>query len=194
MMKFFQKPNGMTRKIFFLSFVWILIFTALAEIFRTPLESIGIPPWTLYVANVLYFIKGNPNKKEGLLENTLGGIFGLCCSIGLSYMVVWLEGLGLTAIIAELIPIAIFLFLTIALHPYVPYLFNTFALCFFSVSLAVKGGENNLPSLMHAIVNLGVGPWGHFAGVIIGNIVFNGGLVLLLYFFGKYAAKKAEGK
>ena len=190
MTKFFQKPDKVTFKIFFLSFVWVLICTALAEIFREPLESVGIPPWTLYVANVLYFIKGNPNTKEGLLEGACGGIFGLICSIGLSYMVVWMEGLGVSAIIATLIPIAIFLFLTIALHPFVPYVFNTFALCFFSVSLAVTGGANDLPSLMHAIVDLGVGPWGHFAGVILGNAIMNGGIILMIALVGKNEAKK----
>lgn len=178
MMKFFQKPNGTTLKIQFFAFVWILICTALVQIFSEPLGSIGIHSWTIFVANVLFFIKGNPNQKEGLLEDFLGGLFGLIGTFGTIHMMTWLMGFGMQETVALLIPIAIFLFLTIALHPFVPYVFNTIALCFFTV------GFINVEELL-------AHPWGHFASVLIGNVIVNVGIIVIAGIITKSAAKKA---
>ena len=178
MMKFFKKPNGTTMKIQILAFVWILICTALVQIFNEPLASIGIHGWTIFVANVLFFIKGNPNQKEGLLEDFLGGIFGLIGTFGTLHIMTWLVGLGVQELVALLIPIAVFLFLSIGLHPLVPYVFNTIALCFFTVGFL--GAEELLAN-----------PWGHFAGVLIGNVIVNVGIILIARAVTKSAAKKA---
>lgn len=178
-MKFFQKMNGAQFKVQFAAFLWILVCNVLVQIFLEPLESVGIIGWTIFLANVLFFIKSNPNQKEGLLENACGGIFGIACAIGTIYMMGWLEGLGLSHVISICIPIAIFLFLTIAIHPMVPYVFNNMALCFYLVSFL--DAESVLTQ-----------PWGHFIGVILGNVIVNVGTVLIVNFLLKRAAKKKD--
>ncbi|MBQ9032282.1 MAG: hypothetical protein IJ106_12655 [Parasporobacterium sp.] len=176
MMKFFQKMSKDAFKLQFAAFLWILICNILVQILHEPLESIGVPGWTIFLANVLFFIKNNPNHKEGLLENACGGIFGLICAVGLVYMDGWLVGLGLSPVMAIIIPIAIFLFLTIAIHPLVPYVFNNMALCFFMVALIEMTVVENL--------------WGHILGVILGNVIVNVGTILVIDLVLKWSAKK----
>ena len=128
---------------------------------------------------MLFFIKNNPNTKEALLENALGGIFGLCGGILFLKFVGWAVSVGCPFLLAKMIPICIFLFLTIALHPMVPYVFNNNAICFFLVSLINEGTQGGILEF----------PLTHFAGVIVGNLVVNLGIVLLVGYVGKQLAK-----
>ena len=170
MMKFYNKMDKHTFILMFSAFVWILFCNILVQVLHAPLASIGIPGWTIFLANVLFFIKNNPKHIEALLENACGGIFGLIGAIGLIYLNIWFGNIGLPTLIATIIAIAIFLFLTIALHPMVPYVFNNMALCFFLVALINEETQ----------VNLITSPFSHFAGVILGNLIVNIGTVLIV--------------
>ena len=179
MMRFFQKMDRNQFKVQFAAFVWILICNVIVQLLHGPLSSIGIPGWTIFLANVLFFIKGNPKQLEGLLENACGGIFGLIGAIGLIYLNVWFAGMGASTLLATIIAIAVFLFLTIAIHPLVPYVFNNMALCFFLVALV---NEETQTALLAA-------PFSHFAGVILGNLIVNTGTILVVHFMLKRNAK-----
>ena len=177
MMKFCQKMDKKVFPLVLAAFVWILLCNVLVQVLHAPLASIGIPGWTIFLANVLFFIKNNPDHKEGLLENALGGIFGLLGAMGLLYFV---GSIGIDPIVATIIAIAVFLFLTIALHPMLPYVFNNNALCFFLVALINDGTRTALKAY----------PFSHFAGVLIGNLIVNIGTVLIVDFVAKKMAKK----
>lgn len=182
MMKFFQKEGKPQFILMFGAFLWILICNVIVQLLHGPLtEGVGNWTWTIFLANVLFFIKGNPKSVEGLLEDACGGIFGLIGAIGLIYMNIWFAGMGWSTLAATLIAIAIFLFLTIAIHPMVPYVFNNFALCFFLVALINEETQGNL--IAH--------PFLHFAGVILGNIIVNVGTVLIVHILTKQLAKKS---
>ncbi len=180
MMKFCQKMDRKTFPLVLSAFVWILICNVIVQVFRAPFESIGLYGWTIFLANVLFFIKNNPDHKEALLENFLGGIFGLLGALGLMHMNGFLEGLGFSELGATIVSIAIFLFLTIALHPMLPYVFNNNALCFFLVALINSGTQTALYTQ----------PFGHFLGVLIGNGIVNVGTVMVVEFVAKKMAKK----
>ncbi|MBQ6368972.1 MAG: hypothetical protein IJJ17_02730 [Parasporobacterium sp.] len=180
MMKFFQKMDKNQFLVMFAAFLWILICNIIVQFLHGPLSSIGIPGWTIFLANVLFFIKGNPKHMEGLLENACGAIFGLIGAMGLIYLNIWFAGMGASTLLATIIAIAIFLFLTIAIHPLVPYVFNNMALCFFLVALINEETQTAL------IAN----PWSHFAGVILGNGIVNVGTILAVSFVTKRLAKK----
>ena len=170
MMKFFNKMDRHTFIIMFSAFVWILICNIIVQLLHAPLASIGIPGWTIFLANVLFFIKGNPKHVEGLLENACGGIFGLIGAIGLINLNIWFAGMGWSTLTATIIAIAVFLFLTIAIHPLLPYVFNNMALCFFLVALINEETQTGLIA----------SPFSHFAGVILGNLIVNVGTVLIV--------------
>ena len=180
MMKFFGKLDKGTFKVLLGAFLWIFICNVIVQLLHEPLTSIGIPGWTIFLANVLFFIKGNPNHKEGLLENACGGIFGLLGAMGLIYLNIWFAGMGASTLLATIIAIFIFLFLTIAIHPLMPYVFNNMALCFFLVALINEETQGGL--LEH--------PWSHFLGVILGNLIVNVGTVLVVDLITKSLAKK----
>ncbi|MBQ9815210.1 MAG: hypothetical protein IJM53_05905 [Lachnospiraceae bacterium] len=180
MMKFFQKSDKTTFLIKFVAFLWILLCNVIVLLLHEPLLSIGVPSWTIFLANVLFFIKDNKNQKEGLLENALGGIFGLVCAYGLVAFKMLTMPKGMSDFVSTFIPVAIFLFLTIALSSYVPYVFNNIALCFFLVALITSSVYGQLP--------------GHILGVIIGNVIVNLGLVLIIGAMIKSATKKAMAK
>ena len=179
-MKFFNKMNKNSFAIQFFAFLWILICNIIVQILHGPLTGdVGNWTWTIFLANVLFFIKSNPNHKEGLLENACGGIFGLLGAMGLIYMNIWFAGMGASTLLATLIAIAVFLFLTIAIHPMVPYVFNNMALCFFLVALVVEETQGTL--IAH--------PWLHFLGVILGNLIVNVGTVLVVELVIKLQSK-----
>ena len=180
MMKFFGKMDKHAFILQFSAFLWILICNVIVQLLHAPLSSIGIPGWTIFLANVLFFIRNNPNQKEGLLEDALGGIFGLLGAMGLIYLNIWFAGMGISTLLATIVAIAIFLFLTIAIHPLLPYVFNNFALCFFLVALINEETQTNL------LTN----PFSHFAGVILGNLIVNVGTVLIINILIKHFAKK----
>lgn len=181
MMKFFSKMNKNTFTIQFFAFLWILVCNIIVQLLHGPLtEGIGNWTWTIFLANVLFFIKGNANHKEGLLEDACGGIFGLLGAMGLIYLNIWFAGMGVSTLFATILAIAVFLFLTIAIHPLVPYVFNNFALCFFLVALINEETQTTL--LAH--------PWMHFLGVILGNLIVNVGTVLVVNFIIKRQTKK----
>ena len=202
MMKFFNKEGKATFKVLFAAFLWIFICNVIVQVLHGPLTAgVGNWTWTIFLANVLFFIKGNPNPKEGLLENACGGIFGLLGAMGL----IWLVGVfyekGWSTLLATLIAIFVFLFITIAIHPTVPYVFNNMALCFFLVALingastilleaAAEGlpmeGWSDLLGQFGTQTVLMANPWLHFLGIILGNVIVNGGTLL--------AVKLAEGK
>ena len=180
MMKFFQKMDRNAFLVQFFAFLWILVCNVIVQLLHEPLASAGIPGWTIFLANVLFFIKGNPNQKEGLLENACGGIFGLLGAIGLIEMNIWFAKMGASTLLATIIAIAVFLFLTIAIHPMVPYVFNNIALCFFCVALI---NEETQGALLQ-------NPWSHFAGVILGNLIVNVGTILIVKAVLNKTAKK----
>ncbi|MBR5345350.1 MAG: hypothetical protein IK127_05950 [Clostridia bacterium] len=185
MMKFCKKMDKHTFILMFTAFLWVMICNLLVQAFLTSEAveaAIGNIGWTIFLANVLFFIKNNPNTKEALLENALGGIFGLIGGYLFLKFFIWAETWGCPALLAKMIPIAIFLFLTIALHPTLPYVFNNNAICFFLVSLINKDTQVGL--LTH--------PFTHFAGVIVGNLVVNLGIVILVGYVGKKLAKGKE--
>jgi len=199
MMKFFQKMNGAAFQVQFFAFLWILVCNIIVQLLHGALtEGIGNWTWTIFLANVLFFIKGNPNHKEGLLENACGGIFGLLGAMGLISLNTWFAGMGISTLAATLIAIAIFLFLTIAIHPLVPYVFNNMALCFFLVALINAGAFYVNPDLGAETWGtqpvLMTHPWLHFLGVILGNLIVNVGTVLIVDLILKRNAKKAERK
>lgn len=196
MMKFFQKPNGTVFKIQFAAFVWILFCTAIVQIIEhTVPGGCPIPGWTIFLANVTFFIKGNPNHKEGLLEDGLGGLFGLLGTFATIHIMIALEKAGLAPLIALLIPIAVFLFLTIALHPFVPYVFNNYALCFFTIGFVpeianlVEGSISEVPFLYFGSNLLKC-----MGGVVIGNLIVNMGIIIIVALITKAAVKKAANK
>ena len=179
MMKFFQKMDRNAFLVQFFAFLWILVCNVIVQLLHEPLASAGIPGWTIFLANVLFFIKSNPNHKEGLLENACGGIFGLIGAIGLINLNLWLVPLGVAPLLATLIAIAVFLFLTIAIHPLVPYVFNNNALCFFLVALLNTSSQEALLTY----------PWMHFVGVILGNLIVNIGTILIVELVAKHLRK-----
>ena len=185
MTKFFNRMNGDTFKVQFFAFLWILVCNIIVQLLHGPMtDGVGnwTWTWTIFLANVLFFIKSNPDHKEGLLENACGGIFGLLGAMGLIEMNIWFAGMGASTLMATIIAIAIFLFLTIAIHPLVPYVFNNFALCFFLVALINEETQGNL--MAH--------PFLHFGGVILGNLIVNVGTVLIVNFILKQNAKKQK--
>ena len=185
MMKFFGKMDKHLFLTLFVVFLWIMVCNLLVQAFLTsePVEAtIGNIGWTIFLANVLFFIKNNPNTKEGLLENALGGVFGLLGGFCFLKFVYWAVPTRTPFLLAKMIPIALFLFLTIALHPALPYVFNNNAICFFLVSLINE--ETQLGVLEHLFT--------HFAGVIVGNLIVNAGTVLLVAWLGKLLAKGKE--
>lgn len=182
MMKFFNKVNKHHFITLFVVFLWILACNLLVQAFLTSEQveaAIGNIGWTIFLANVLFFVKSNPNTKEGLLENALGGMFGLLGGFCFLKFLYWAVPVGMPLLVAKMIPIALFLFLTIALHPTLPYVFNNNAICFFLVSLINEGVQEGV--LNHLFT--------HFGGVIVGNLVVNMGTVLLLGWIGKLLAK-----
>lgn len=181
MMKFYNKMDKHTFILMFSAFLWIFVCNVLVQVFHAPLAAAGIPGWTIFLANVLFFIKGNPKHPEGLLENACGGIFGLIGAIGLIYLNIWFKNMGWSSLAATLIAICIFLFLTIAVHPMLPYIFNNMALCFFLAALINEETQVNLIS--H--------PFSHFAGVILGNLIVNVGTVLIVNFVTKKLTKQS---
>ena len=186
MMKFFNKESKPVFKVMFAAFLWIFICNVIVQLLHGPLtEGIGNWTWTIFLANVLFFIKGNPNQKEGLIENACGGIFGLLGAMGLIVLVTWFAGNGWSTLLGTLIAIFVFLFLTIAIHPMVPYVFNNMALCFFLVALINSGYEVGSETLGTQTV-LMAHPWLHFLGVILGNLIVNVGTCLVV--------KLVEGK
>ena len=182
MMKFCKKMDKKIFPLVFAAFLWILLCNVIVQIFVEPFETIGLYGWTIFLANVLFFIKNNPDHKEGLLENFLGGCFGLLGALGFMHMHGWLSGLGVPDLLVRVIPITIFLFLTIALNPVLPYVFNNNALCFFLVSLINTGTQTALYTQ----------PFGHFLGVLIGNVIVNVGTVLIVEFVGTKLHGKKE--
>ena len=162
--------------------MWILICNVIVQLVNIPLEGAGLHSWTwtIFLANVLFFIKSNPDHKAGLLENALGGIFGLLGAMGLYGLIVLLGGFGVPALVSTILAIAIFLFLTIVLNPVVPYVFNNNALCFFLVAL------NNSECIGNVLAH----PFLHIGGVIIGNLIVNVGTVLIVECVAKMMAKK----
>lgn len=195
MMKFFQKMNGDTFKVQFFAFLWILVCNVIVQLLHGPMtEGVGNWTWTIFLANVLFFIKSNPNHKEGLLENACGGIFGLLGAMGLISLNTWFAQKGISTLLATLIAIAIFLFLTIAIHPLVPYVFNNMALCFFLVALINAGAFYVDPDLGAETWGtqpvLMSQPWLHFLGVILGNLIVNVGTVLIVNLVLKMNEKK----
>ena len=182
MMPFFKKMDKHTFILMFVAFLWVMICNLIVQAFLTSKEveaAIGNIGWTIFLANVLFFIKNNPKTKEALLENALGGIFGLIGGICFLKFYIWAYTAGCPALLAKMIPIAVFLFLTIALHPMLPYVFNNNAICFFLVSLINAGTQGGILEF----------PFTHFAGVIAGNLIVNLGIVLLVGFVGKQLAK-----
>ena len=195
MMKFFNKMNKPTFIIMFSAFLWIFICNVIVQVLHGPLtEGVGNWTWTIFLANVLFFIKNNPNHKEGLLENACGGIFGLLGAMGLIWLNTQFALAGASTLLATLIAIFVFLFLTIAIHPLVPYVFNNMALCFFLVALINAGAFYVNPDLgvetwgTQAV--LMAHPWLHFLGVILGNLIVNVGTVLVVDIVSKQLAKK----
>jgi len=180
MMKFYQKLDKNTFFVLLSAFIWIFICNVIVQLLHVPLASIGIPGWTIFLANVLFFIKSNPKHLEGLLENACGGIFGLIGAIGLIYLNIFFGNIGIPTLLATIIAILIFLFLTIAIHPILPYVFNNMALCFFLVALVNEETQ----------VNLITNPWSHFAGVILGNLVVNVGTILITGLVTKMLARR----
>ena len=184
-MKFVNKMSKHTFWLMFAAFLWVMVCNLIVQAFLTSeaVEAvIGNIGWTIFLANVLFFIKNNPNTKEALLENALGGIFGLLGGFLFLKFVYWAVPAGCPSLLAKMIPIAIFLFLTIALHPMLPYVFNNNAICFFLVSLINEGTQEGL--LEHLFP--------HFGGVIVGNLIVNVGTVLIVGFVGKMLAKGKE--
>ena len=182
MMKFCKKMDKHTFILMFTAFMWVMICNLFVQAFLTSEAveaAIGNIGWTIFLANVLFFIKNNPNTKEALLENALGGIFGLIGGWAFLKVCTWLYTIGCPLLLAKMIPIAIFLFLTIAIHPTLPYVFNNNAICFFLVSLINEGTHEGL--LNHLFT--------HFAGVVAGNLIVNLGIVLLVGFVAKKLAK-----
>ena len=194
MMKFFNKMDKHTFILMFSAFLWILICNIIVQLLHEPLTAgVGNWTWTIFLANVLFFIKGNPKHVEALLENACGGIFGLIGAMGLISLNTWFAGMGISTLSSTILAIAVFLFLTIALHPMVPYVFNNMSLCFFLVALINAGAFYVNP-------DLGVSTWGtqpvlmshpwlHFLGVILGNLIVNVGTVLIVDIISKRFAK-----
>ena len=166
MMKFVQKMDMTRFKIQCAAFVWILICNIIVQILHEPLLKAGIPSWTIFLANVLFFIKDNKNQKEGLAENVCGAVFGLLGAFCLVKVNVLMQTNGAPALAAVVVPLTVFLFLTIALHPMLPYVFNNIALCFFLVALID--------------MSVAAGPLGHIIGVLIGNAIVNVGVILIV--------------
>ena len=190
MMKFFQKMDKGTFKVMFAAFLWIFICNLIVQLIHGPItEGVGNWTWTIFLANVLYFIKGNPKPIEGLLENACGGIFGLLGAMGLITLNTWFAGKGWSTLLATLIAIFVFLFLTIAIHPLCPYVFNNMALCFFLVALINAGSYYLNPELGVEAWGtqpvLMTQPWLHFLGVILGNVIVNVGTNLVVKFVSK---------
>ena len=210
MMKFFNKMNKQTFIIMFSAFAWIFICNVIVQVLHEPLTAgVGNWTWTIFLANVLFFIKNNPNHKEGLLENACGGIFGLLGAMGLIWLNTVFYNAGISTLLATLIAIFVFLFLTIAIHPLVPYVFNNMALCFFLVALingassvlleasqeglAMEGWSDLLGTFGTQTV-LMAHPWLHFLGVILGNVIVNIGTVLTVDIVSKKLAAKNKDK
>ena len=201
-MKFFQKMTKAQFAVMFAAFLWIFICNVIVQLLHGPLtEGVGNWTWTIFLANVLFFIKSNPNQKEGLIENACGGIFGLLGAMGLISLVTLFAEKGWSTLLATLIAIFVFLFLTIAIHPLVPYVFNNMALCFFLVALINSGAYYFVGPAADAGIELGVDTWGtqpvlmsqpwlHFLGVILGNLIVNVGTVLVVNAVVKYQSKK----
>ena len=212
MMKFFQKMSKDAFKVQFFAFLWIFICNVIVQVLIHCChltDATGNWTWTIFLANVLFFIKSNPNNKEGLLENACGGIFGLLGAMGLIELVTLFAKNGWSTLLATLIAIFVFLFLTIAIHPMVPYVFNNMSLCFFLVALIngtaevlYEAGQEGLSIewWSDALGKLGTQtvlmahPWLHFLGVILGNVIVNIGTVLVVTLVLKRNAKKAAAK
>ena len=197
MMKFFQKMDRNMFKVQFFAFLWILLCNVIVQLLHGPMtEDVGNWTWTIFLANVLFFIKSNHNHKEGILENACGGIFGLLGAIGLISLNTWFAQMGASTLLSTLIAIAIFLFLTIAIHPLVPYVFNNIALCFFLVALINAGAFYVSPDLGTETWGtqpvLMAHPWLHFLGIILGNLIVNVGTVLIVSIIQKRSKKNTS--
>lgn len=181
MTKFFQKMNKDQFLVQFCAFLWILVCNIIAQVLiHSGVINVGGNwTWTIFLANVLFFIRSNPNQKEGLLEDACGGIFGLLGAIGLIYLTTLFPEDN--QLLPVLIAIAVFLFLTIAIHPLLPYVFNNFALCFFLVAL-----------ITHEMMGFLLTDWyWHIIGVILGNGIVNVGTILVVNaVLKRQAAKK----
>lgn len=171
-MKWFNKMDGRTAKRQMVIFLWIGLCNLIVQCFHDALHDLGIASWTIFLANVLFFIMENPNRKERFLQSICGGIFGLLCAAGMVWASGALRGLGLPGLVATLIPLLVALFLLLFFHPVFPFVCNNIGLAFFMVALI-----NSQTACTHLV--------GNIVGVLLGNGIVNVGLILLVTWFEK---------
>ena len=169
-MKWFNKMDSHAVKRQLLIFLWIGLCNVVVQCFHTTLHNLGIASWTIFLANVLFFIMENPNMKERFLQSVCGGVFGLLCAAGMVYGKGLLNDLGMASLPSTLVLLFIVLFVLLFLHPVCPRVCNNIALAFFSVALI-----NAQTSSDHLI--------GHIVGVLLGNGIVNTGLILLVKWY-----------
>ncbi len=171
------EPGEVGRQV--LIFAWILMCNLAVQLLHGALSAVGMPTWPIFLSNILYFLMGAPEYKERLIHCVCGGVFGLVCAVGLLWADGALLSLGLSSLWALMLPLAVALFLLLALHPVVPWLCNNVAFAFFTISLL------DPPALM-----AGLGQ--HILGVLLGNAIINVGVLLLAVWYGKRQAAKAK--
>lgn len=178
-MKWICKPDAAAMKGRGLIFLWIALCNVAVQLLHGALDSVGIASWTIFLANVLFFMMENPNMKERYLESVCGGALGLICAAGLVWVKLRLVGAGMAEVPATLIPVVVVLFVTLFLHPVFPYVCNNIALAFFTVALInAKAVYTNLP--------------GHLIGMLLGNAVVNTGVILAVKMLAKHQAAKTK--
>lgn len=181
MNKIIQKPEKSVLIVKFFIFLWILICNAITQIFSAQFEAIGVATWTIFIVNILFFLMEEEGYKERFIKCFGGVIIGML-ALGL-FCVVYtlLLTAGVDRVLAVMLPLAVVLFCIIILNSYIPYLFNNVAFAYFTIGLI-----DATTSFSHLLT--------YTLGGIFGNIIVNGGALLIMNLVIARLTKKAQSK
>ncbi len=180
-MKFFEKPTKHELIIKFVIFLWVSFMNLIIHLFNTQLGGAGFYTWAFFIVNILFFLTGEPSFKKRFVMTTTGSIVGVLLAAFMVFTAGKLVGTGMDHTAATMIPLVICLFVIIVLHAYVPLVINNISFAYFSITLI---------SAELAIVNAPK----YIVCSLFGNLIANGGCVLIITLLSKHFAKKAAEK
>ncbi|SHF30937.1 hypothetical protein SAMN02745218_01938 [Desulfofundulus australicus DSM 11792] len=120
-----------------------ILIVALVLVSLIIFETYHIPSWPAYVAMILFFIV---HENVALVPNIIvGGAFGIFCFFLLEVFLKATAPLMGGILIPVLIFVGVFVFLIVLLTDYLPYLFNSFAFLYFTISILASESAHNNP-------------------------------------------------
>lgn len=117
-----------------------VLIVALVLVSFVIFEKYEIPGWPAYTAMILFFIV---HENVALVPNIIiGGAFGIFCFFSLELFIKAAASSMGGILLPILIFVGVFVFLIVLLTDYLPYLFNSYAFLYFTISTVASASAH----------------------------------------------------